>query len=214
MKRRHRILLADDHHIVLQGLRRVLENDFEIVGEVADGRALVECAGTLRPDIIVTDLFMPLLDGIEAARLIRERNRRVKIIFLTMHPDTACAAEALAAGASGYVLKSSSGGELLEAIREAIGGRTYLTPKLDGEAVRLQLERARRPDELRTRLTPRQQEVLRILAEGKSIKEAAAILGVSAKTVEFHKYRIMRELGVRSNAEMTKSAIKLGVSTL
>jgi DNA-binding NarL/FixJ family response regulator len=214
MKRRRRVLLADDHHIVLEGLRRVLETDFEIAGEVADGLALVDAEGRLKPDIIVTDISMPLLGGIEAARRIRARSRGVKIVFLTMHADVDYAAEALAAGASAFVLKSSSGSELLEAIHESMAGRIYLTPAIDGEAVHLQLLRARQPDELRSKLTERQQEVLRLLSEGKSIKEAAAILKVCAKTVEFHKYRIMKELGVRTNAEMTKRAVRLGISTL
>jgi DNA-binding NarL/FixJ family response regulator len=208
-----RVLLADDHAIVLEGLRRVLEPDFEIVGEVADGRALVAAAATLRPDIVVTDISMPLLNGIEAIRQIRKVNRKVIVVFLTMHPDVTYAAEALGAGGSAYVLKTSAGAELLEAIREALGGGIYVTPSIDGEVVRAQMERAGR-DDVPADLTPRQREVLQLLAEGKSLKEVAAILNISTKTVEFHKYRIMNKLGIRTNAEMTKYAVKLGVTPL
>jgi DNA-binding NarL/FixJ family response regulator len=207
------VLLADDHAIVLQGLRRVLEPEFEIVGEVADGRALVAAAERLRPDIIVTDISMPLLNGIEATRQIRKDNRKVKIVFLTMHPDVTYAAEALGAGGSAYVLKSSAGAELLEAIREALSGGIYVTPSIDREVVRVQMERAGR-DDVQTDLTPRQREVLQLLAEGKSLKEVAAILNISIKTAEFHKYRIMSKFGIRTNAEMTKYAVKLGVTPL
>jgi DNA-binding NarL/FixJ family response regulator len=208
-----RLLLADDHAIVLEGLRRVLGPDFEIVGEVADGRALVAAAATLLPDIIVTDISMPLLNGIEAIRQIRNVNRKVIIVFLTMHPDVTYAAEALGAGGSAYVLKTSAGAELLEAIREALSGGTYVTPSIDREVVRAQMERAGR-DDVQEDLTPRQREVLQLLAEGKSLKDVAAILKISTKTVEFHKYRVMSKLGLRTNAELTKYAVKLGMTPL
>src|ERR1039457_5976550 len=214
MKLPQRALLADDHAIVLEGLRRVLEPDFEIVGEVADGRAMVAAAGELRPDIIVTDVSMPMLNGIEAARQIRKINRKVKIIFLTMHPDVTYAAEALCAGGSAYVLKSSAGAEILEAIREAFRGRIFVTPSINREVVLAEMERAGRRDNVQSELTPRQREVLQLLAEGKSLKEVAAFLNVSIKTIEFHKYRIMRRLGIHTNAEMTKHAVRLGVSDL
>jgi DNA-binding NarL/FixJ family response regulator len=206
--------LADDHAIVIEGLRRVLEPAFEIVGEVADGRALVAAAGMLRPDIIVTDISMPLVNGIEAVRQIRKINQTVKIIFLTMHPDANYAAEALDAGGSAYVLKSSAGDELLEAIREVLCGRIYVTQSIDREVVRVRLERADHQDDVKNELTPRQREVLQLLAEGKSLKEVAAILDISIKTAEFHKYRIMNKLGVHTNAEMTKCAVRLGLTSL
>ena len=209
-----RVLLADDHAIVLEGLRRVLEPDFEIVGEVADGRALVADCARLRPDIVVTDISMPLLNGIEAARQIRKTNRKVKIVFLTMHPDVTYVAEALGAGGSAYVLKSSAGAEILEAIREALSGGIYVTPSIDREVVRVQMERAGRRDHVPTELTSRQREVLQLLAEGRSLKEVAATLNVSIKTAEFHKYRIMNRLGVRTNAELTRYAVKLGMAPL
>ena len=210
-----RVLLADDHAIVLEGLRRVLEPEFEIVGEASDGRALVAAAWSLAPDIIVTDISMPLLNGIEAVRQIRKHNRRVKIVFLSMHPDVTYVAEALRAGGSAYVLKSSAGAKLLEAIREALSGRIYVTPSIDGEVLRARMDRASlRDDTVPAELTSRQREVLQLLAEGKSLKDVAAILSISVKTAEFHKYRIMKQLGFHSNAEITKYAVRLGVSSL
>jgi DNA-binding NarL/FixJ family response regulator len=209
-----RVLLADDHAIVLEGLRRILEPDFEIVGQVADGRALVAAAVTNRPDLIITCISMPLLNGIDAVRQIRKVNRRAMIIFLTMHADANYAAEALEAGGSAYVLKSSAATEIRVAIREAQGGRIYVSPSIEGEVARVRAERACRRDDVVEELTARQREVLGLLADGKSLKEVAAGLGISVKTVEFHKYRIMNLLGIRTNAEMTKYAVKRGVSPL
>jgi DNA-binding NarL/FixJ family response regulator len=214
MKSPQRVLLADDHAIVLEGLRRVLEPHFHIVGEVADGHALVAAAGRLRPDIIVADISMPLLNGIEAVRQIRKLDRKVKIVFLTMHSEVAYVSEALRAGGSAYVLKSSAAADLLEAIREALSGRMYLSPPIDKEAVRAQTGRAGRWDQVQSELTPRQREVLQLLAEGRSLKEVAAVLNVSIKTAEFHKYNIMKQLGLHTNAELTKYAVKLGMTIL
>lgn len=208
------VLLADDHAIVLEGLRHILEPDFEIVGEVADGRSLVNDALVHRPEIIITAISLPLLNGIEAAREIRKINRRVKIIFLTMHADPRYAVEALDAGGSAYILKSGAVAEILVAIREVLNGRVYVSPSINKEVLRVQMERTGRRDEAQTGLTPRQREVLRLLAEGKSLKEVAAALKISVKTVEFHKYRIMNQLGIRTNAEMTKYAVKVGVTHL
>ena len=209
-----RVLLADDHAIVLEGLRHILEPDFEIVGEVADGRSLVSVALVYRPEIIITAISLPLLNGIEAAREIRKINRKVKIIFLTMHADPSYAVEALDAGGSAYILKSAAVAEILVAIREVLNGRVYVSPSINKEVLRVQMERTGRRDEAQTGLTPRQREVLRLLAEGKSLKEVAAALKISVKTVEFHKYRIMNQLGIRTNAEMTKYAVKVGVTHL
>ena len=209
-----RVLLADDHAIVLEGLRRILEPEFEIVGEVADGRALVAVALMHRPEIIITAISLPLLNGIEAAREIRKINRKVKIIFLTMHADASYAVEALDAGGSAYVLKSGAVTEILLAIREVLNGRVYVSPSINKEVLRVQMERTGRREEAPVGLTPRQREVLRLLAEGKSLKEVAAALKISVKTVEFHKYRIMNQLGIRTNAEMTKYAVKVGVTHL
>ena len=209
-----RVLLADDHDIVIEGLRRVLNHpDIEIVGAVNDGRSLVCAAEEIHPDIIVTDVTMPLLNGIDAARQIRESDPDVKIIFLTMHPDVTFATEALAAGGSGYVLKNSAGDELLTAIREAIRGRVYVT-KAIAEAVRHGL--SSRSNSWRSpldKLTSRQREVLQLLAEGLQVKEIAVKLNVSPRTVEYHKYRLMDELGLRTAAEIARYAARHGIVT-
>lgn len=206
-----RVLLADDHAIVIEGLRRILQSDFEIVGAVADGHALVAAAESLRPDIIVADISMPLLNGIEATRQIRKNNQKVKIIFLTMHPDVTYAAVALGAGGSAYVLKSSAGAEILEAIQEALSGRTYVTPSIDRALVQAEMARAGHRDELQFKLTSRQREVLQLIAEGRTSKEIAGILHVSARTIEFHKYRMMEALALRTTAELIQHALKAGI---
>ena len=207
-----RVLLADDHDIVIEGLRRVLNHpEIEIAGAVHDGRALLRAAREIHPDIIVTDVTMPLLNGIDATRQIRESDPDVKIIFLTMHPDVSFATEALAAGGSGYVLKNSAGDELLTAIREAMNGRTYVTKSI-AEAVKLGL--SSRSNTWRSpldKLTSRQREVLQLLAEGLQVKEIAVRLHVSPRTVEFHKYRIMDELGLRTTAELSRYAARHGI---
>ena len=206
--------MADDHAIVREGLRRLLERDFEIVGEVADGAALVTAVDTLRPDIVIADISMPLLNGIDAARQIRKITRRSRVIFLTMHSEVAYAAAALNAGGSAYVLKSSMGAEILDAIGEALQGRNYVTPSIDRQEVLAQMGRAGRRDGVNLEPTPRQREVLQLLAEGKSIKEVAAALNLSSKAVEFHKYKIMKQFGLRNNAELTKYAVKLGITPI
>ncbi len=209
--KRARVLLADDHKIVAAGLKGILEPEFELVGTVQDGRALLKAAQELRPDVIVVDISMPLLNGIEAVRQLKKANDRPKVVFLTMHPDVTYAIRAFEAGASGFVLKHSAPAELVTAIREALQGRTYVTPMIAGELMRsYQDGSGKRKDPTRT-LTPRQREVLQLLAEGHSAKDAAAILGISPRTAEFHKYRMMRELGIRSNAELMQYAIKHGV---
>ena len=212
--RRWRLLLADDHDIVIEGLRRVLDQpDLDIVGAVHDGRALLRSAKEIQPDVIVTDVTMPLLNGIDAARQIRKSNPNVKIIFLTMHPDVTFATEALAAGGSGYVLKSSAGDELLTAIREAMKGHIYVTKSI-ADAVKQGL--SSRSNTWRSpldKLTSRQREVLQLLAEGLHVKEIADKLNVSPRTVEFHKYRIMDELGLRTAAEIARYAARHGIVT-
>jgi DNA-binding NarL/FixJ family response regulator len=212
--KRWRLLLADDHDIVIEGLRRVLDHpDLEIVGVVNDGRALLRAAKEKQPDIIIADVTMPLLNGIDAARQIRKSNPDIKIIFLTMHPDVTFATEALSAGGSGYVLKNSAGDELTTAIREAMQGRIYVTKSI-AEAVRLGL--SSRSNSWRSpldKLTSRQREVLQLLAEGRAVKEIAVKLNVSSRTVEFHKYRIMDELGLRTAAEIARYAARHGLVT-
>lgn len=212
--RRCRLLLADDHDIVIEGLRRVLDHpDLDIVSVVKDGRALLRAAKELRPDIIIADITMPLLNGIEAARQIRKSDSNVKIIFLTMHPDVTFATEALAAGGSGYVLKSSAGDELVISIREVMKGRVYITKSI-AEAVQHGLSsRSKTWRSPLDKLTSRQREVLQLLAEGLPVKEIAVKLNVSPRTLEFHKYRIMDELGLRTAAEIARYAARHGIVT-
>jgi DNA-binding NarL/FixJ family response regulator len=212
--KRIRLLLADDHDIVIEGLRRVLDRpDLEIAGVVSDGRSLLRAAKEIRPEVIIADITMPLLNGIEAARQIRESNRDVRIIFLTMHPDVTFATEALAAGASGYVLKNSAGDELVTAIREVIGGRVYVAKSIRESVMRALSTRSKGWRSPIDKLTSRQREVLQLLAEGVHVKEIAAKLHVSPRTVEFHKYRIMKDLGLHTTAELGRYAARHGIVT-
>jgi DNA-binding NarL/FixJ family response regulator len=208
---RKRVLLADDHKIVAEGLRSLLEQEFELVGTVEDGRALIEAAQKLNPDVIVTDISMPLLNGIEAAQQIKKVTPKVKIVFLTMHPDVTYATRALEAGASGYVLKHAAPSELITAIQEVLNGRIYLTPMIAKDVLNTFMSESHRRRKTVIELTPRQREVLQLTSEGRSAKEIASILNISTRTVEFHKYRIMESLGLRTNAEMIQYAIKHGI---
>jgi DNA-binding NarL/FixJ family response regulator len=204
--RRARILLADDHEVVIEGLRRVLEPTFEIVGVAMDGRALVNAAAQLQPDVIVTDLTMPLLNGLEAARQILHENPAARIVFLTMHSDATYATEALNAGALGYVPKSSAGLLLVKAIREALQDRVYVPEAIMG-AVQCRSGRAPEPAGSKDQgLTVRQREVVRLYAEGHTTKDIAEALHLSARTVEFHKYRAMAALGLKNSAELIRFA--------
>jgi len=207
-----RVMLADDHKIVLEGLRGLLGTDFELVGEAANGQQLVELAPELNPDVIVADVSMPLLNGIEAARKLREAGCAAKIVFLTMHPDVVYATRALDAGASGYVLKHSASDELVEAINVALRGGTYLSPQVRNPAVDELLDETRRHVKGSIELTGRQREVLQLLAEGKSAKEIGGLLGISARTVETHKYKMMDGLGLKTSAELVQYAIKMGLA--
>ena len=206
-----RVLLADDHKIVIEGLKNLLRDEFEIVGSVEDGRALVEQASTLYPDVIVADISMPRLNGIEAARQIKKNAKNIKIVFLTMHPDATYAANAFEAGASGFVLKHSASSELIRAIREAIKGRTYVTPLIAGDLIYTYQEAGSPEKNLFKKISPRQREVLQLLAEGKSAKEIASILNIATRTVEFHKYRMMEQLNIKTSAELVRYAIKHGI---
>ncbi len=212
--RRARVLLADDHKIVAAGLQGILESEFEFVGTVEDGRALIKATEELRPDVIVVDISMPLLNGIEAVMQIKKANSRPKVVFLTMHSDVTYAIRAFEAGASGFVVKHSAPAELVTAIREALKGRKYVTPIIAGKLMKSYQDGFhKRRDPIR-KLTPRQREVLQLLAEGHSAKEVAAILSISARTAEFHKYRMMRELGIGTNAELMQYAVKHGVVSI
>ena len=211
---RPRVLLADDHTLVLEGLRKLLEDTCELVGTAGDGRALVEAAERTRPDVILLDISMPLLNGLEAARIVRVRVPDAKIIFLTMHADPTYAREAFRAGASGYLLKRSAASELAKAISMVLRGRPYVTPLFPAEVLQPLGADLRRLAPESGALTSRQREVLQLVAEGHAAKEIAALLKISKKTVDFHKGRIMDRLGLRTAAELTKYAVAHGVTEL
>jgi DNA-binding NarL/FixJ family response regulator len=205
---RARVLIADDHQILAEGVRGLLEPEFEVVGVVADGRQLLTAAKKLRPDVIVADVTMPSLNGIEAAAQLRDAGVTVKVVFLTMHRDVAYARQALKAGASGFVLKHSVSSELVAAIREALRGRTYITPMIAGELLRSYQDGGAEASDLAQRLTARQREVLQLIAEGRSAKEVAAVLTISTRTAEVHKARILEALGLQNTAELVRYAIR------
>ena len=201
-----RVLLADDHTLLLGALEKLLSEDCDVVGQVSDGRALVAAAEQLKPDVIVLDVSMPLLNGVEAARQIKQKLKTVKLVFLTMNEDADLAAEAFRAGASAYLLKRSATSELPLAIREVMQGRSYVTPLVtEGLVESLLQPEPRKPAH---ELTPRQREVLQLLAEGRSMKEVASVLNLTPRTVAFHKYRMMDELKVKSTAELVQYAVK------
>jgi DNA-binding NarL/FixJ family response regulator len=210
-RRRPRVLLADDHLLVAEALRSLLTPEFDLVGVVEDGRALVEAAGRLRPDVIVADVTMPHLNGIDALVRLRQGGDRVPVVFLTMHRDVTFARRALEAGASGFVLKHSASVELIAALHAALEGKTYLTPQLAGEVLEAMQLGPERTDDPISALTPRQRECLQLLAEGRSAKQIAASLSISTRTVEFHKYQMMETLGLHTNAELIHFAIKNGL---
>jgi DNA-binding NarL/FixJ family response regulator len=206
-----RVLLADDHKIVLDGLKGLLASEFLLCGTAADGMELVEKAKREKPDVIVADISMPLLNGIDAVRKLREAGVEAKVVFLTMHPDVSYLSRALDAGASGYVLKHAAADELVMAIKDAVRGKTFISPQLRGAAVEELLDETKRQGKRTLELTPRQREVLQLLAEGKSAKEIGAILEISARTVETHKYKMMDDLGVKTTAQLVQHAVKLGL---
>lgn len=212
--RKTRILLADDHQIVLEGLKNLLEPQFEIIGTVEDGRALVAKALKLHPDVIVVDISMPLLNGIEAVRQIKKIDEHSKIIFLTMHPDVTYATSAFDAGASGYVLKNSASRELVTAIKEAVQGKTYVTPIIAGELIQTYQNSRAGENLIDKKLTDRQKEILHLVVEGYSAKEIANMLSISPRTVETHKYNMMQELNLKTTADLIKFAIKNNLTTL
>ena len=205
---RPRILLADDHRIVAEALKSLLEQEFELVAVVEDGRQLVETARRLRPDVIVADITMPHLNGIDALVQLRKDNPAVRVVFLTMHKDAAYARRALEAGARGYVLKHSAQAELFLAVRAALDGKTFVTPTL---AVEVFDDLKISPTDPATALTPRQREILQLFAEGCSAKEIGSQLDISPRTVEFHKYKMMERLGLHSTADLTRYAVKHGI---
>jgi DNA-binding NarL/FixJ family response regulator len=208
-----RLLLADDREVLLDGLRKLLEADFDLAGTVADGRAAVAAFEELRPDLVILDIGLPLLNGIEAARQIKRISPAARILFLTMQTDRIYVEEAFRVGASGFVVKQGAAKELVEAIEKVLHGRKYVSPLIatrTGMAVwtnSIGLTQA-----FGCRLTPRQREVLQLVAEGKSLKEIAQILHISVRTVEFHKTGIMEELGLRTTAELTRYGLDQGIA--
>jgi DNA-binding NarL/FixJ family response regulator len=203
-----RVLLADDHTIVAEGLASLLKDAFEFIGTVRDGRALVEAATRLKPDVIVTDISMPLLNGLDAIRQLRSRGIEAKVVVLTMHADAHLAAEAFGAGASAFLLKQSAGDELIQAIREIIQGRAYLTPLIAKDMITVLMDAKHEPHG-ENPLTARQREVLQLIAEGRTMKEIAGILNISTRTAETHKYEMMQVLGVKTSAELIQHAIRM-----
>ena len=203
-----RLLVADDHELLLDGLRRLLEPDFEVTGMVADGRAAVAAYEQLRPDVLLLDIGMPGLNGIEAARQVKRAFPDARVVFVTMQTDRVYVEEAFRAGASGYVVKQAAAGDLIEALRTVLLGRRYLSPRISASMDPGTFDSA---DDSASafggRLTPRQREVLQLVAEGKSMKEIAAILDISVRTVEFHKNGLIHQLGLKSVAELTRYAL-------
>jgi DNA-binding NarL/FixJ family response regulator len=206
---RARILLADDHSITLTGMRTVIEQEHDLVGEVRDGRSLVKDALRLRPDLIVLDIGMPLLNGIEAARQIRDAWPSARFLFVTMHANALYFREAMSIGASGYLLKSSASEELLPAIRTILSGRVFASRGLGRDV--LESVHSEGAHTRARGLTGRQREVLQLVAEGRSGKEVASILNISVKTAEFHRNQVMKKLGVRSIAELAAFAVREGI---
>lgn len=208
---RARVLLADDHRIVAEGLKSLLEAEFDLVGVVEDGRAMVDTAQLLRPDAIVADITMPHLNGIDALALLKRDDPNVRVVFLTMHRDVAYARRALEAGAAGFVLKHSAPEELVLAVRAALQGRIFITPALAGEVLQAMRQAPAHATDPAASLTPRQREIVQLVVEGRSAKEIAARLGISARTVEFHKYRMMELLGLQTSAELIHFAVRHGL---
>jgi DNA-binding NarL/FixJ family response regulator len=199
--------LADDHLMLLEAFKSMLEPEYEVVATVTDGRMLLQECARLHPEVVVLDIAMPLLNGLDAGRQLKAARRSTRLIYLTMSPDPDLAGEAMRLGASGYLLKSSAALELKQAIAEALRGRSFITPLITADVVdALMHPRARRPE-----LTTRQREVLQLLAEGRSMKEVAAVLDVTPRTVAFHKYRMMEQHRLKSSAELVKFAVREGV---
>lgn len=202
-----RAILADDHTLVAEALCGMIALHFEVIATVGDGHALVASATALKPDVIVVDIAMPLLNGLEACRQLKQKVPSAKLVFLTMNEDPELAVEAMKAGASGYVLKKCAASELLQAMKFALRGKSYITPQI---ARGMQESFVRNPQGTShsRSLTPRQREVVQLLAEGKSMKEAASVLNVAPRTVAFHKYRIMQDLGLKTTADLIQFAVK------
>jgi DNA-binding NarL/FixJ family response regulator len=208
--KRARILLADDHTLMAEALQHLLQANFDVVGTVSDGRALLKAAADLKPELVVVDIGMPLLNGLDAGEQLKALHPDMKVIYLTQNRDARLAVEAFRRKASGYLLKDSAASELTTAIREALVGRTYVSSLIAKDMLDSALSQDSVDSTFRT-LSPREREVLQLLAEGKSMKEVAAVLEISPRTVEFHKYKIMEALGIKTNAELVQYAIRQGL---
>lgn len=205
-----RAILADDHTLVAEALHGLIAPQFEVVAKVADGHALMACATELKPDVIVVDVAMPLLNGLDACRQLKQKMPGLKIVFLTMNEDPEFAVEAMKSGASGYVLKKSAASELLQAMQAALRGKSYVTPQIARGMEESFIRNPRGTNHSKS-LTARQRQVVQLLAEGKSMKEAANVLNVAPRTVAFHKYRIMQDLGFKTNADLIQFAVRNGI---
>jgi DNA-binding NarL/FixJ family response regulator len=208
MSSRSRVLIADDHTLVAELCKRLLETEFDVVGTVSDGRALIRAAIELKPDVVVVDVAMPILNGLDAGQQLKELLPSVRLVYLTMNPDPEIAAEAFARGASGYLLKTCASGEMVLAVRQVLRGKTYLSQGLSQDAIDCLRWGNKKLASEEERLTPRQREVLQLLAEGKVMKEVSYILNMSTRTVAYHKYRMMEVLGAKSSAELVKYAVR------
>jgi DNA-binding NarL/FixJ family response regulator len=208
---RVRVLLADDHRIVAEGLRRLLENEFDLVDLVEDGAALVDAAQRCEPDVIVTDIGMPVMNGIDAVIELRRTRPNIAVVFLTMHRDPAYLERARAAGGLGYVLKHSAAAELVTAVNEALAGREYVTPALLDA---IEERSGRDSPHAGAQVTPRQREILQLIANGKLTKQIAAELAISDRTVEFHRLKLRQMLGARTTAELVRVALRFGLVDL
>jgi DNA-binding NarL/FixJ family response regulator len=207
-----RLLIADDHKLLAEACKSILEPEFEVVGIVTDGRSMVSAAATLKPDVIILDISMPQLNGLDAAEQIKHKQPYIKLVFLTMNLGADVAAEAFRRGATGYVLKQSAAEELVVAIRKVIQGASYLSPLIARETVTFLLNQ-RSAAVKENRITKRQSEILQLLSEGMSMKQVASVLDVKPGTVAFHKYRMMETLNVKTNAELLEYAIKRQMTT-
>jgi DNA-binding NarL/FixJ family response regulator len=205
---RSRILIADDHRLVAELCKALLEEEFNVVGIVNDGRALVQAAADLRPDVVVVDIAMPILNGLDAGQQVKQMLPAVKLVYLTMNSDPELAAEAFRRKASAYLVKTCAASELVVAVREVLRGKSYLSPTLSRDAMDYSLWEHKKLVEDSQQLTERQREVLQLLAEGKCMKEVASVLSLTTRTVAFHKYRIMDALGAKSNAELVRFAMR------
>lgn len=212
--KKHRVLLADDHALITDALKSLLTPTYDVIGTLTDGRSLLKAAETLKPDLIIVDIGMPQLNGLDATRRIKQFLPKVKIIVITMNEDAELVGEAFRAGASAYLLKHSASQELLQAMQEVLNGASFISPRITSGAVTALLRGGTSQSEKARELTPRQREVIQLLAEGRSMKEIADVLTISLRTVAAHKYRVMELLEIRTNAELYRYAVKHRIITV